>query len=282
MKKFVKNNKGFSLVEILVAMAIFVLCAAPFLRSFVLAAQTNAKSRQILNATTIAENVMEDIKADGVDAYVTGLVPTGTNAFGNIYTTGYSNYIFDGKNYQVDITLEASDRAYKDETGTAHHYNYKNDDDMKLAELYNMTLAYDAIYVQPETELADVTESYVHDASKPEYMESPVQIIAHANTDYAFTITKTNSLYEVNQTVTYKTQSGNEIAKKTATIYSSVQTGHELKKLYIFFVPSATNTISITNMLLDTTEQIEVYVVKQNTDPCEVNLAIMEIRYRTC
>ncbi len=52
------NNRGFSLVEILIAVAILVLCAVPLLKAFVTSAQTNARARQNLNATTLAENIM--------------------------------------------------------------------------------------------------------------------------------------------------------------------------------------------------------------------------------
>ena len=55
------NNRGFSLVEILIAVAILVLCAVPLLKAFVTSAQTNVRARQNLNATTLAENIMEEI-----------------------------------------------------------------------------------------------------------------------------------------------------------------------------------------------------------------------------
>ena len=39
------NNRGFSLVEILIAVAILVLCAVPLLKAFVTSAQTNARAK---------------------------------------------------------------------------------------------------------------------------------------------------------------------------------------------------------------------------------------------
>ena len=38
------NNRGFSLVEILIAVAILVLCAVPLLKAFVTSAQTNVRA----------------------------------------------------------------------------------------------------------------------------------------------------------------------------------------------------------------------------------------------
>ncbi len=56
------KNSGFTLVEVLIAVAILAVVAIPILQSFVSVAQVNAKSRRRLSATTIAENMMESCK----------------------------------------------------------------------------------------------------------------------------------------------------------------------------------------------------------------------------
>jgi prepilin-type N-terminal cleavage/methylation domain-containing protein len=57
-----KRNRGFTLVEVLVAAAILSLVVTPILSSFVAIARINAKSRRRLSATTIANGVMESVK----------------------------------------------------------------------------------------------------------------------------------------------------------------------------------------------------------------------------
>ena len=57
-----KRNSGFTLVEVLIAVAILAVVSIPILQSFVSVAQVNAKSRRRLSATTIAENMMESCK----------------------------------------------------------------------------------------------------------------------------------------------------------------------------------------------------------------------------
>ena len=57
-----KRNRGFTLVEVLVAAAILSLVVTPILSSFVTVARINAKSRRKLSATTIANSVMESVK----------------------------------------------------------------------------------------------------------------------------------------------------------------------------------------------------------------------------
>ena len=53
------NNKGFSLVELLIATIILGIVVAPLLHSFVTAASTTVRSRQIGEATLLGENVAE-------------------------------------------------------------------------------------------------------------------------------------------------------------------------------------------------------------------------------
>lgn len=56
------NNKGFSLLEVLVAIVILCIVSIPLLRAFVTAAKTNARAKITLRATSVAEDLMEDFK----------------------------------------------------------------------------------------------------------------------------------------------------------------------------------------------------------------------------
>ncbi|NLD45710.1 MAG: hypothetical protein GX660_00730 [Clostridiaceae bacterium] len=58
-----KNNKGISLVELLVTLLILTVVAAPFLGTFVASTNNNALSNEILYASSLAQKVMEEIKA---------------------------------------------------------------------------------------------------------------------------------------------------------------------------------------------------------------------------
>ncbi len=54
-----KDNKGFTLLEVLVAVIILGIVVVPLLRSFVSAYHVNARSREVMRATTLAQNEME-------------------------------------------------------------------------------------------------------------------------------------------------------------------------------------------------------------------------------
>lgn len=54
-----KNNKGFTLLELMLAVIILAIVIAPMLRGFVSSHRVNARSRHFMRATTLAQNEME-------------------------------------------------------------------------------------------------------------------------------------------------------------------------------------------------------------------------------
>ncbi|MDD6186796.1 MAG: prepilin-type N-terminal cleavage/methylation domain-containing protein [Oscillospiraceae bacterium] len=60
-----KDNKtgGFTLIEVIIAVTILAIITTPLLRMFTSAAKTNAKAKKVMQATTIAQNIVEDFKA---------------------------------------------------------------------------------------------------------------------------------------------------------------------------------------------------------------------------
>lgn len=54
-----QNNKGLSLVEVLVTIMIIAIVSIPIIRSFVVTANVNHKARRLQNATDVAQNISE-------------------------------------------------------------------------------------------------------------------------------------------------------------------------------------------------------------------------------
>lgn len=75
IKQAIKQNKGMSLVELLVAMAIFVAAIIPMLYAFVYSSGYNFKSQRTMQSTGIAQAIIEKCKGQGIDAgsIITGL-----------------------------------------------------------------------------------------------------------------------------------------------------------------------------------------------------------------
>ena len=66
-KKRKKSNAGMSLLEVIVAVSIFSITAAVLLQSFVTSQRINKKSNLYLEATTVAQNIMEEVKASSLE-----------------------------------------------------------------------------------------------------------------------------------------------------------------------------------------------------------------------
>lgn len=65
-----RNNKGFTLLELLISIAILAIILVPLLNNFVVAAKLNATSKLTHKATTVAQNLIESIKAEDIKELV--------------------------------------------------------------------------------------------------------------------------------------------------------------------------------------------------------------------
>lgn len=57
------NKKGISLIEVIVSVALMAIIIGPFLGTIILSTRNNTYSEQVLNASELAQNVMEEIKS---------------------------------------------------------------------------------------------------------------------------------------------------------------------------------------------------------------------------
>lgn len=65
------SDKGFTLVEVLVAVVVLAIVVIPLLNSFYMASRTNAKAKKLMDATTAAQNVFEELKGEKLDDFIT-------------------------------------------------------------------------------------------------------------------------------------------------------------------------------------------------------------------
>ncbi len=114
------NNKGMSLVEILVTVAIIAIIAAPLLNSFLNAMQVNSKARLIQNGTAVAQDTAELFKVFDVETLVASYEADGVSVSydedSGVYTfEGIKAVGADGEDFLVDVELDPS--QYKAGTG---------------------------------------------------------------------------------------------------------------------------------------------------------------------
>lgn len=92
---FKKDNKGLSLIELLIAMALLAILIVPIFNSFIASARINLKARQLMAATDVAQTVFEGFSdksfetvKDDINSRM-GSVSLSTN---HIYATISGNY----------------------------------------------------------------------------------------------------------------------------------------------------------------------------------------------
>ncbi len=102
MKPKKQNNAGFTLIEVLLCIAILALLSVPLLGSFVTTAKINAKSKRDQKAAVLAQNIMESLKATNIEG--TALQFNNGEAFQiiNSNLNGFSNSNYQLKAYTED------------------------------------------------------------------------------------------------------------------------------------------------------------------------------------
>lgn len=156
------NNKGFTLLEVLVAVVILAVVSVPLLRSFATAAQTNRKSKIEEKCTTAAENLAESFrdvpveelvaKYDTGDAANTCTYEEYDDGSGETYTFHIEDQDLIGSNmpegYYAEVVLDSS--------------YYQNANGLNLSKLNSVSKTNSAIYTMDPSDasLPDTLASY--------------------------------------------------------------------------------------------------------------------------
>ncbi len=125
IKSAFKDNRGLTLVELLVGVTILAVIIVPLLHTFITGANTGMKSRNYGNATDAAQNLAEQIQALDIDTVLktptlvdsaaeyynmgTGtLTTTDPGADSGKYYIGIPGYTYGGSSFDALITLDAN------------------------------------------------------------------------------------------------------------------------------------------------------------------------------
>lgn len=133
------GHKGFSLVEVIIAIAVLALISIPLLKYFTDSMRYNARMQKQQNATMLAQEVTEELKAESrLVQWVPSAVPGVADSFGvplltesggyemtqtsvdsNFLTAGNgkivfekTNYATENANYDIRVTLETNKDGY--------------------------------------------------------------------------------------------------------------------------------------------------------------------------
>ncbi|EOD01521.1 type IV pilus modification PilV family protein [Caldisalinibacter kiritimatiensis] len=116
MNRLLKNNKGFTLIEIVITIAIFSIIIVPLYSLFITAAKANNISANKLNATIIAQSYMEELKAIDTIEYEDKIYTY--DMFIDDQKSGdgllIKNVKFDGNTYEVYLHVEETEYKFDD------------------------------------------------------------------------------------------------------------------------------------------------------------------------
>lgn len=264
------GNGGYTLVEIIVAVVILAIVVFPLLRSFVTVARVNAKARNEQEATMVAQNLMESIKASSMEELI-GSSEAFVDADGNVIEdeagnpemkvdvstddTGvcrinYNQCEMNGREYRAVVKLDPTSYR-KEEDVDPEQYN-----DMEIADITAMSSKTDAFFVQDIAGDSDAA-AYFADAAAYSQMTRSIIMDIDKNVD---------DKIMVYVTVEYVYNGNVYAAVEKSCIYSGTA-DKPLENVYLFFQPmytgnggTAKETIQVNN---NATLPLNVFLVKQ-------------------
>lgn len=261
-EKLNKNNSGFSLVELLVAVIILALVTAPFLSSFVTASKTNLKSKKMEVSNEISQEIIERFKGSDINYMINTYGMTNEKDAYGVDIDG--SYIVEGisssdavlgnkhKNYKVDISLKATS-SIANGTSTPVIDNISSDACAFLSYVLFSGDKNNATAAKKEV----IIELYYDDG----------------------TVNPANMGYHVKTDVTYKDPVGNTVGVGGSKdeIYTT------LPVVYVAYKPfSSMDVIEFKNNLTDAQlggEKVQLYLLNQSsygTNLDEANIKIYE------
>jgi len=201
-----KKNKGiggFSLVEVLIAMAILAIVSLPILSIFTKAAQTNAKAYRIENANTAANNIMEEVKNVSVSDLETNALNYKYSKVENSESEdarNISKYMVsnnseksftgnDGEDFLVELTLDPS--YYANDVGDGNLNLNNNVNSYDLIANMNLSTERNVIYRDDSINYDAIT--HYKEILGDEYDKSKIQ----KHTSFEVSIVKDTSVADL-------------------------------------------------------------------------------------
>lgn len=221
LKDLKKSNSGFSLVELVVSVAILVIIAIPFAMAFITATKVNASSRNVERATTAAQTEMEYLRSANIPAHTTEADKSGVNP-----ATVYVKKNADGTNDTSSIAT-----IQKDMTAAFPKYTYLRDVTVDNRQ-FHIVATLDSTYANGGTddEKADVNnnESTDYNNTKLYTFDSITVSNNHSNaTDASFELSDVTNENQAEAIADYywpekKTIVDTTTGKRTNTMLSTV------------------------------------------------------------
>jgi len=115
------DNRGFSLVEIIICVLILGVAVGPLMKALSMSAQTNGKAQKMQNATSLAEEIMEEVKGSSIadlEKLYNGTDTNGNPLEANLSVTEASLWASGQGAYDRVANVKSDASTYINATGT--------------------------------------------------------------------------------------------------------------------------------------------------------------------
>ena len=264
-----KDNRGMTLIELLVAIAMLGVVISPFLKTFTMSARQNHKARETLRATTVAQNLMEGLEAFSLED-VCNQVNKNTGPNSMLYRPyGYEEHVELGVKLADNIIeksgngLSGEDYVFSNTSSNKYEIGIKGiEEDGKFydakvlldASCYPAYNENDEVEVEVEVmnEASDVIFTLSQEEEKEILEKLGQSDWSKIKRTFFITINKENgNVPKENRKITIKVTYTDTTGNKTIEGNSLTKTVGNLKNVYVFYYP---NYSSIGTNVLDVFE----------------------------
>jgi prepilin-type N-terminal cleavage/methylation domain-containing protein len=270
MKQY-ENQKGFTLLELLVSVAILAVVITPFLMVYLTTTTMNAKSKASQQAKVAATNIMEEIRSMSVDEVLKSSDKVTQDDGSYVYQYTKEQTV-NGTDYTVVATLDPSyttDETAESDVDEVTDYNHQG-----FAELYSMNSAYDAFYEvdvsQDNQAVAEIARSENNNGESNEQ-----DVLKRLNRTITLTICEENGAVKVYAKTHYNTSAYKTYDVSEQCIYSNGEDADSLRNIYLFFQPLYNNGSATDGYSSNNKETVQI--INEDKIPCTVYVCEQDI-----
>lgn len=257
------NEKGFTLLELLVAVAILAVICIPFMFAFVTTSNINSKTKEQQRAKFAATNAMEEIRSKKVEDILKDSTTVANEDGTYTYTIEQTS---DGRDYTCEAIL---DPRYESEENNKEATEYNAE---KLAKIYGMNSAYDCFCEIDATQDTSKLEQLAEIRLGNRNNDTVEAIYKNVNREIVVTIKETEegATQVIVKTIYKDMYNGavNTVETQDQCIYSNSSEGVNLRGIYLFYSPlyNANKTTAKETITIENEDEIPctVYVCRQD------------------
>lgn len=244
------RNAGFSLVELIIVVSILAIAAIPLMKSMSMSSRVNARAQSIQNATSVGEQVMEEMKSSSIDTLKTRYGSAFADK-GTYYEISIPDRVAtQGEKFDIKVKIDKGSYSSGDETSEPEKVKAANK--MKLPAIEEIDTLAQAVLSSKELNRYDLEAQSYFNQRKADYDSSSsatVAVIESKTIDIKKSSPMTDSI-KVEVTVTYKDSAGNTYVRDlyTGSFVPQDSTGELDSNIYIFYKPATISPLPETTI----------------------------------